>query len=164
MSGPILNLDQLQLETQRHGATFEARLGAIARRIGARKLGYRLIVVPPGKRAFPFHCHHANEEMFLVLEGSGTYRLGPERHPIRAGDVVCAIAGGVETAHQIVNTSGAELKYLAVSTMIEPDVFEYPDSGKFGAFAGSAPGGPKGERTFSHFGRSRDAVDYWEGE
>jgi uncharacterized cupin superfamily protein len=46
---------------------FEARLGDIGRRLGAQKLGYNLTVVPPGKRAFPFHNHHINEEMFVVV-------------------------------------------------------------------------------------------------
>lgn len=48
--------------------------------------------------------------------------------------IACAV-GGPETAHQIVNTSNAELKYLAVSTRLSPEVCDYPDSEKFGVYA-----------------------------
>ncbi|MGH8630647.1 MAG: cupin domain-containing protein, partial [Burkholderiales bacterium] len=43
---------------------------------------------PPGKRAFPFHSDHANEEMFFILEGGGTLRYGHEEQRLRKGDVV----------------------------------------------------------------------------
>jgi uncharacterized cupin superfamily protein len=155
----VINLDEVELQPHGHGTDFEAKLGPIGRRVGARKLGYRLTVVPPGKRAWPYHCHHNNEEMFFILAGTGTLRIGEERIPLRAGDVVCAPEGGPETAHQILNDGSGELRYLAVSTMEGPDVFEYPDSGKFGVFAG-----PKQQPRFTFYGRPGSAVDYWDGE
>lgn len=161
---PILNLADVPLKPHAHGEAFAAQLGSFGRRLGMRQLGCRLTIVPPGKRAWPFHSHHANEEMFVVMRGAGTLRYGEERYPLREGDVVACPTGGPETAHQIINTSDADLAYLAISTMIAPDVMEYPDSGKFGAFAGAAPGGDAAKRTFSLFGRSADAVDYWDGE
>ena len=51
---------------------FEARIGRIADLIGARTLGYNLTVIPPGKSTYPFHSHRINEEMFFVLQGSGS--------------------------------------------------------------------------------------------
>jgi hypothetical protein len=48
--------------------------------------------------------------------------------------------------------------------MIEPDVMVYPDSNKVGISAGSAPGGPKEERTFSKFLRADAEVGYYDGE
>ena len=65
-------------------------------------------------RGSPFHSHRVNEEMFYVVAGEGEVRLGTERFPIRAGDVIACPPGGPETAHQIINTSNAELRYLAV--------------------------------------------------
>ena len=41
-----------------------------------------------GKRAFPFHSHRVNEEMFFVLEGKGEIRIGTETYPVTRGDVI----------------------------------------------------------------------------
>lgn len=161
---PLINLADVPLAHSRHGEPFEARMGSIGALIGSRQLGCRLTVVPPGKRAWPFHCHHANEELFVILDGRGRYRHGAASDPITAGDVIVAPAGGAVTAHQIVNDSDAELRYLAISTMHAPDLMEYPDSGKFGVFAGSAPGGDPSARTFSAFVPRDARADYWDGE
>jgi uncharacterized cupin superfamily protein len=61
----------------------------------------------------------------------------------------------------IVNTSDAPLRYLAVSTMEEPEICEYPDSGKFSVVVGSPPGGDLGARRVHTMHRKRDGVDYW---
>jgi uncharacterized cupin superfamily protein len=161
---PIINLDEVAFERVSHGEKFEVRDGALAAAVGAKQLGYSLAVVPPGKRAYPFHCHHVNEEMFFVIEGQGMVRIGDREYPIRKGDVIAAPAGGRETAHQIVNTSNEELRYLMVSTMIPADVVEYPDSDKVGVYVGSAPGGDPTKRTFSHRGRLGPGLEYWDGE
>src|SRR5689334_14636042 len=93
---------------------YEARVGLVGAKLGAKKLGYNITAVPAGKRAFPFHSHRAQEEMFFVIEGTGEVRIGTETFPIRAGDIIACPTGGPETAHQIINTGRAELKYLAV--------------------------------------------------
>jgi uncharacterized cupin superfamily protein len=161
---PIANLDEIVPERHAHGERFEAGDGPIGPRVGARQLGYSLAVVPPGKRAYPFHCHHVNEEMFFVIEGKGLLRFGNREFPIRKGDVIAAPAGGPETAHQIVNTSDEELRYLMVSTMIPSEVVEYPDSSKVAVYVGSAPGEDSEKRTFNFRGRLGERTDYWEGE
>ena len=129
-----------------------------------RWLGYNITVVPPGRRAFPLHNHHANEEMFFVLEGSGELRMGEATYRVRAGDVIACPPGGPETAHQIENTSEAPLRYLAISTMVEPDVIEYPDSDKF-LVKGRLPAGD-GTRNepFRFIGRRETSLGYWDGE
>jgi len=161
----ILNIADVQYENWGHGEKFAARFGRVGPKIGARKLGYNVTVVPPGKRAFPRHSHRVNEEMFFVLEGEGELRVGEERYPVRRGDVIACPPGGPETAHQIINTSAsAELKYLAVSTMLSPEIVDYPDSGKFGVRL-ELDAGPDGEpRIFRFIGRSKQSVDYWDGE
>ena len=88
------------------------------------------------------HNHLNNEEMFFVLEGHGLLRFGDEEHPVRPGDCIACPPGGTDVAHQLVNTGATELKYLAISTTIDTDVFQYPDSGKFGAVSGREPGQP----------------------
>jgi uncharacterized cupin superfamily protein len=172
MTSPILNLADLELlprpaafaATGPAAARFDARSGQIAPRLGAQKLGYNVTAVPPGKAAFPFHCHRVNEEMFFVLQGSGEIRIGTATYPIRQGDFIACPPGGPDKAHQIRNTGADELRYLAVSTKLSPEIAEYPDSGKFGVLAdyGPAPDGkPQG---FRFVGKETLNVNYWEGE
>jgi uncharacterized cupin superfamily protein len=160
----MIHVDDLPLEHHAHGDRFEARGGSIGRAIGCKHLGCSLTVVPPGKRAWPFHNHHINEELFVILAGTGTVRIGDREHPIRAGDVIAAPPGDAGTAHQIINTSDTELRYLSVSTMIASEIVEYPDSGKLAVYAGSAPGGDPSVRSFNFRGRLGARAEYWDGE
>ncbi|GAA0711151.1 cupin domain-containing protein [Dokdonella soli] len=172
MNRPIINIADLDYQGFPGGIPDHARerfdgarIGQAGRALGARKLGYNVTVVPPGKRAFPFHCHRINEEMFFVIEGSGEIRIGGAVHAIRAGDVIACPPGGPESAHQIVNTSAdTELRYLAVSTRITPEICEYPDSGKFGVAAEFDPDADGKPQMFYHLGRPGDSLGYWDGE
>jgi uncharacterized cupin superfamily protein len=146
-----------------NAAKYDLRWAEIASRIGARKLGYNLTVVAPGKRNCPFHSHREEEEMFFILEGGGELRYGNTRHALRAGDVIACPAGGPETAHQIINTGNVEMRYLAVSTLAPIEICEYPDSGKFGVYEDLPDAEGNGKR-FRHLARHEDARDYWEGE
>jgi uncharacterized cupin superfamily protein len=143
---------------------FDVRTAQIGRVVGARKLGYNLTAVPPGKAAFPFHSHRVNEEMFFVLQGSGEVRIGDAVHAIRAGDVIACPPGGPECAHQIRNTGAEELRYLAVSTRETPDVVAYPDSGKFGVYGEFGTGADGQPARFVYIGRESVAAGYWDGE
>ncbi|MDH3716350.1 MAG: cupin domain-containing protein [Gammaproteobacteria bacterium] len=160
---PLINIDELGFHSQTHGDKFAAHMAPIASRIGASKLGCRLTIVPPGKKAWPYHAHLVNEEMFFVLEGNGTLKLSGTTYPLRAGDVVCCVADK-DAAHEIFNDSSTDLKYLAISTMLEPDVVLYPDSKKLGVIAGRPPGRSAGDTTLKIFAPSDCGVDYWEGE
>jgi len=170
MKHPIINLDQIELPPrpaayaapQNSARKFDGRMGEIGTRIGASKLGYNITAVPPGMRAFPCHNHRVNEEMFFILEGSGEVRIGDRTYPLRQGDFLACPPGGPELAHQIVNTGTTELKYLAVSTMIYPEICEYPDSGKF--LVAEAPRSMATAHTFRYVGRPGSNLDYWEGE
>ena len=171
MTRPIVNVADVELEprpaalaaTGPAAERYESRVGFIGPRVGARALGYNVTAVPPGKRAFPAHNHRVNEEMFFVLVGSGEVRIGAATYPIRPGDIIACPAGGPETAHQIVNTGTEELRYLAISTRMMPEIVEYPDSGKFGILGElSDPSGAP--RFFRFIGREEQSLDYWEGE
>lgn len=162
----IVHLDELQFTRDTsHGDKFEAKLAPVGALLGARKLGYNVTSVPPSKRAFPFHNHHANEEMFFILEGEGTLRYGDAECAVRKGHFICCPCGGPEVAHQLINTGSGELRYVAVSTMIDTDIFQYPDSGKFGAVGGRQPGRALTEASFAgRFVPEAAGVDYWHGE
>jgi uncharacterized cupin superfamily protein len=137
---------------------YDSRGVRLARGTAARKLGASFDILAPGKRGCPYHLHRAQEEMFIVLEGSGTLRVAGEMLPLRAGDVVF-IPPGPEYPHQIINTSAAPLKYLSISTQEQPEICEYPDSGKYLAEAGRGEAG-----AFDVIDRRGANLDYWDGE
>jgi uncharacterized cupin superfamily protein len=155
----VVNIDELRLERfSAVGGKFESDAVRVGPLVGAKDLGYSYDVVQPGKVSCPFHSHRAEEEVFFIVRGEGTLRYGGERRKVRAGDFICCPVGGPETAHQLVNDSGAELAYISASTMMPAEVCEYPDSGKIGAFGGS------GEGRLRHLTKAGARVDYWEGE
>ena len=160
MSQAIVNLAEIPLETDHDGKKFALRRGEIGEALGLLTLGCMLHVVPPGRTAFPFHRHHGCDEMFVILAGSGEYRLGDKRIPVRAGDCLGAPAGG--EAHQIINTGSGELRYLGLSNNPAADLVEYPDSGKIGFRVGSK-GIAYTDATIRGRGRLTPA-DYWDGE
>jgi uncharacterized cupin superfamily protein len=155
----VVNIDELKLEPfSAVDGKFESGAVRVGPLVGAKDLGYSYDVVQPGKISCPFHSHRAEEEMFFIVKGEGTLRYGSERRKVRAGDFICCPGGGPETAHQIINDSGAELAYISVSTMMPAEVCEYPDSGKIGAYGGS------GESRLRHMTMADARVDYWKGE
>ena len=165
MPGPILNIaDVVFTRELAHGDDFAARVAPISTAIGAKKLAYNITEVQPGKRAFPKHNHHVNEELFVILDGTGTLRWGDEELPVRKGDFICCPPGGPEVAHQLVNTGDEPLRYLALSTAEGTDVFQYPDSGKFGVVASRKPGTSPLEAPFAGFYVEDARVGYWDGE
>ena len=157
----IVRMDDLEWVTHAHGERYAARrkkLGAWGERLGAS-----VFELEPGKAAFPKHAHLGNEEAIFVLSGRATLEVGEERLEVRAGDWV-ALPAGAEFAHKVVNTSDALVRYLCVSTMSEPDVVLYPDTGKVGVFAGAPPGGDKVARTLHAYLDGAAERGYWEGE
>ena len=97
--------------------------------------------------------------MFVIIEGEGQYRFGSNVYEVEAGDVLGAPCGRAEFAHKLTNTGTVTLKYLAISTMSQTDVCEYPDSGKFAV--GTRSDGPE---EFGYIGRAINPLDYWDGE
>ncbi len=122
--------------------------------IGAEKLGCSLTVVPPGGTAFPYHRHATNEEWLLVLSGAGVLRYDGNEQPLREGDIAALVAG---SAHQVKNESDSELRYLCFSTLLYPEISEYPDSGKTMSIR-------EPDRRKGHMTRVSDRRPYWEGE
>jgi uncharacterized cupin superfamily protein len=151
----IVNIADAKRQIIGNGKAFEATAASIGVQLGVEQIGCTLVELEPGKRAWPYHLHYAQEEMFVILEGEGTLRYDGDTYPIRDGDVIFTPTGP-GTAHQIVNTSNAELRYLALSSMTDAELCEYPDSGKIGA------GGRHDEPWLSF--RAGAEVDYFDGE
>ena len=153
----VANLDGVPTK-ERHGATVGYASRDLGRAVGSERTGLSHYVVPPGMLMNPPHMHSAEEEIFVILEGSGTLQLYPsprsddgelEEFPIRAG---CSIArpAGTQRAHGI--KAGADgLTLLAYGTRDPNDIVHYPRSGKI-SFRGVGV-----------IGRL-EQVGYWDGE
>jgi uncharacterized cupin superfamily protein len=159
MVKPVMNLDDAVFDDVEANGLYTSRRATIGAHIGARQLGYNLTVLPPGKAQCPFHAHHGQEEMFLILAGEGELRFGNQRFPLRRHDVIACPPGGAEVAHQIINTGTSPLRYLALSTLPAVDACEYPDSGKVMVVAGQ-----RGDRRLRKMFRAETTVDYYDGE
>jgi uncharacterized cupin superfamily protein len=121
-------------------ADLEGEFGGIAKHLGraagADQTGLNLIRLPPDQEGAPAHCHSLEEEIFVILEGSGTLELLPsparraeaEEHPLRAGHVVARPAG-TGIAH-LLRAGGGGMTYLAYGTREPGDVTYYPRSNK----------------------------------
>lgn len=127
----------------------------VGRRLGAELIGGSVYELDPGQRTFPYHLHHSNEEWLVVLRGRPTLRSPEGEQELTEGDVVC-FRRGPEGAHQVINRTDETARILMLSTMIMPEVVEYPDSGKVGARDA------KGERLLMI--RPGPQLDYWDGE
>ena len=97
--------------------------------------------------------------MVLILEGEGDLRYGDQRYAIRKHDVIACPTGGAEVAHQLINTGGVDLRYLALSNLVEIEACEYPDSSKI-AVRAHEPGTPRLWKMF----RAETHVEYYERE
>ena len=109
----------------------------------------------PGDRLWPYHAHHANEEWLIVVRGRPTLRTPEGEQDLEEGDVV-AFPRGKAGAHQVSNRTDSPIRVLMLSSMLAPEIVEYPDSGKIGAR------GAQGERLL--MSRPGPLLDYWDGE
>jgi len=146
--GSIVNVDEAEAET-RDRANHRGTWRRLAKPAGARRTGLNHISLEPGQMAAPPHCHSAEEELFVVLDGDGTLLLGDDDHPVRPLDVVARPAGtGVAHAFR---AGDSGLIFLAYGTKEPNDVCFYPRSNKI-AFRGVGV-----------IGRI-ERLDYWDGE
>ena len=141
---------------------FTWRRARVGRQAGAEKLGASLFELPPGASSFPLHVHHANEELIVVLAGRPTLRTIDDERELVPGEVV-ACPSGRRGAHRIDNRSDEPARFLVVSTMVAPEVNEYPDSGKIWA-RNFAPGGEPADDALDVLARPDSDLDYLDGE
>ena len=156
---PKVNESDIEWSESDHGdAQFRRKqLGEAA---GGEQLGCSLYELPPGKQSWPYHYHTANEEAIYVLTGEGLLRADDGEHDLTTGDFV-TFPADERGGHQVVNDSETTLRYLAVSTMNEPDVTVYPEMEKIGVFAGAPPGG-RDERSLHGYYPLDADVGYWD--
>ena len=148
-----LNGDQWDRAEERPG--WRSKDAWVGSHIGAEILGGSMYELEAGDRLWPYHMHHANEEWLVVLRGRPTLRTPAGERELEEGDVVC-FRRGKDGLHQVRNDTHTPIRVLMLSTRFEPDLVEYPDSGKVGARSLS------GERLL--MSRPGPVLDYWDGE
>ena len=125
--------------------------GGIGARPVARTgdLGASIWELQPGGSQFVYHFHHGSDELLVVLAGHPTVRMHDGDRQLAEGDVV-SFPRGPEGGHRIRNDSDTTARVLIVSTNADPDVAEYPDTGKVAATSAGEP----------RYFRTADAVEH----
>lgn len=107
--------------------------GAGARRLArpGRGLGASIWELRPGQPEYVYHFHHGSDELLVVLRGEPRLRTRDETRTLREGDVV-PLPRGPEGGRAISNPGDTVARFLIVSSNADPDVAEYPETGKLG--------------------------------
>jgi uncharacterized cupin superfamily protein len=134
---------------------FSFKDGYVGPKIGAELIGGSVYEVAAGKKLWPYHTHHGNEEWAIVVRGRPTLRTPEGERELREGDVA-AFPRGKAGAHQILNRTDEPVRVLMISTLLKPDIIEYLDSGKVSATS------PADGRLFR--ARVGPELEYWDGE
>ena len=149
----VVNVEDVE-PVERVTKTIGRRWRSLSDAAGSRRTGLRHCQVLPGLLSVPPHCHAAEDEIFVVLEGEGHLLLwgadGVTEHPVLAGSIVARRAG-TGVAHSF-RGGEAGLTLLAYGNRDPRDICFYPRSGKV-YFSGLDLCVRLGER-----------VDFWDGE
>jgi uncharacterized cupin superfamily protein len=88
-------------------------------------LGASVYELGPGNFVV-YHFHHASEELMVVLRGRPTLRTGEGSRELEEGEAV-HFPTGPDGAHGVVNDTDEPVRFLMASTLLSPEVVEYPD-------------------------------------
>jgi uncharacterized cupin superfamily protein len=113
------------------------RIRHLGHGLGSELIGGILLELLPGHRG-PYHLHHGNEELAVVLSGAPTIRRADGNEQLAEGDVVF-FPRGRDGLHALENHSEEPARVLLLSSKVSPDVTERPDEGLVGVFAGDVP-------------------------
>jgi uncharacterized cupin superfamily protein len=138
--GNVVNVGDEQFgEAAWQGGVKRPGLRSLAAAAGSEHSGLHHETLEPGKLSAVPHCHSAEEEIFVVLEGAGVLELTAtplarergatdERHELRPGSVVARPAGS-RIAHALRAGDGG-MTCLVYGTRDPDDVAYYPRSQK----------------------------------
>jgi uncharacterized cupin superfamily protein len=82
----IVNLKELEDRATAEGPTEEARMARTA--LESEQLGVSYFRYEPGRRSALGHAHQVQEEVYVVLGGSGTVKLDDETREVQQWDLV----------------------------------------------------------------------------
>ena len=146
-----INMDELTFEPYKGPGDYHCLEAEVGYWIGAQKLGYCVVTLPPGAKVCPLHSHNQSEELFFVLEGRPSIRALDTTIECRKGDFI-AFPTGPSGTHQLLNASDANATVLLLGTEGPDEVCFYPDSNKVLIDPGRL------------ILRAAPALDYYDGE
>ena len=153
MPNDVINIFEPAWEDERDSPPgFRSRRLYLARTLGSDQLGVSVWEIDPGESNMPYHAHHANEELLVVLTGTPTLRAADAERELQPGDSVLFRRG---EAHQLTNRSDEPVRFLFVAPLNHPEIIDLPDTGRIAVFAGRATSG-RGEFTLLKVVNSED--------
>ena len=100
--------------------------GAEAKRLPrGSQLGATVYELDPGDFVV-YHFHHASEELLILLRGVVMLKTANGERRLEEGDVV-HFPVGPDGAHGVRNDGDSSARYVMVSTLVSPEVVEYPE-------------------------------------
>jgi uncharacterized cupin superfamily protein len=84
--------------------------------------------IPAGKRAYPYHTHSAQWELYHVISGHGLVRHKDGTTPIESGD---AFIFGPDEPHQLIADEKEDLVVYVIADNPIGEFSYYPDSEKW---------------------------------
>lgn len=83
----------------------------VGRKLGLKKIGIHIEILPPGRRTSWPHAESEEEEFVYVLKGTPQVWLDGELHDLIEGDFV-AFPAGTGIAHTFLNNSNSDVLLL----------------------------------------------------
>jgi uncharacterized cupin superfamily protein len=93
---------------------------------GLTAMGASHVVLKPGGWSSQRHWHDAEDELLIMLSGEAVLVEDEGRTVLRPGDV-CAWAMGVRNGHHLINESGTDCSFIAVSAGDKAGAGAYSD-------------------------------------
>lgn len=105
-----------------------ARMTDIGRTLGSQKIGLTIQTISPGNWSSRRHRHMFQEEILVVMSGTGTLHHGDTRVPCGPGDAFCYLPAD-PAIHSFENTGTEDLVIWAFGDRHAHEVCLYPDQG-----------------------------------
>ena len=126
----ILNLfDQTGFVETSLNHKFNGSIKEIASLLGAKNLGFRLVVMNPKTFSCPYHYHEKEEELCIVIEGEAIVRKNNKFNKVKSGDLLY-YETGPGSVHHMYNHTDGPFKYFILSSKFREELCHYPDSQK----------------------------------
>jgi uncharacterized cupin superfamily protein len=110
------------------GGPITAKMADVGRTLGSQSIGLTIQTIASGCSSSRRHKHVFQEELLVVVQGSGILHHGDERVIVMTGDAICYRPDDPE-AHSFENTGSADLVIWAFGNRFPHEVCLYPDQG-----------------------------------